>query len=277
MEPPSGSSRSGNCKKACPQNGTINSNDLSQEQIVYFRNELRLARETAQKDAENFHDLIVAFETLGRYLHKGNGHGSLDQYRENILQIARKSPLAWQIPEKHRTVHTPAEVLYELVRNGRNSEMHEGVSARVLTQHTIQLSIILEDGLLQFLMNENISDIMIPNPVITELWHPISFLRQNMLANSFTYLPFEVSQGKWGLVSDLAIANYLQSDRRERLRQPLHCAIDQGLNVVEVDLIDASEPRNAALQKMGGTASVLLVTQTETKQVIGILTAFDLL
>jgi len=250
---------------------------------VYFRDLLRNARESAQKDAENFHSMIVALEQLGRLLYTDSPklHG-LRKFQGRLLELARLSPLAIEIPSHHRSLHIECSVLYKLVTEGRNSEMHEGVSARVLTQHAIELSIIFEDALSQIQhMNERISDLMARNLVCAEMWHPISFIRQNMLANSFTYLPVQDEKKQWRLVSDMQIAAYLATDRDkrlQRLRTTLECAQQGGMTLPAAVQIDAASTRCAAIEQMKTSSThVLLVRDTACNRLLGMVAASDLL
>ena len=250
-------------------------------EAVYFRDLLRNARESAQKDAENFHSMVVALEQLGRFLHPDKpNHFGLEAFRERLLKLAQLSPL-FDIPDDQRSVHIPFLVLYKLVKDGRNSEMHEGVSARILTQHAIELSITFEDALSQIPhMNEHISDLMARNPICAEMWHPISFIRQNMLANSFTYLPVQNEKKEWRLVSDMQIAAYLavqDNERKKRLRTTLGCAIPP-VELLAAEQIEPAALRCAAIEimKKSGT-DLLLVMDKDHDHLLGLVAASDLL
>ena len=74
-----------------------------------------------------------------------------------------------------------------------NDALHQGAFARHLTIHAIDLALILEDALRSF-EEPRVSDYMVRNPLFAELWQPIGFIRQQMLANSFSFLP--VLKGK---------------------------------------------------------------------------------
>src|SRR6266545_618312 len=58
----------------------------------YFRDELREARSAAFRDAEGFHELIFAIERLG--CTRSGKAGSLANYRDALVDLARHSPLA---------------------------------------------------------------------------------------------------------------------------------------------------------------------------------------
>jgi len=80
-----------------------------------------------------------------------------------------------------------------------------------LAVHASELAIILEDALTQF-KKPIVRDFMVRNPVCAEMWQPVGFVRQQMLANSFTYLP-ALKDSQWYVISDAAIAIYLVRGR----------------------------------------------------------------
>ena len=252
---------------------------MEKEKALYFREQFREAREAAQRDAENFGPIVFALERLGAFLRKGRGRG-MWELRKHLAELAQTSPLA-EIGELHRAYHGPFPILFDLVRRERNSAMHEGVFARHLTQNAIQMSIILEDALAQHIPMNHVSNFMVRNPVCAEIWQPLSFMRQSMLANSFSFLPVKHSDGgRWSLVSDLAIAGYLRGEnRRSRLAQTLGEAIKGGLKLPDALTIRADTDVDTVLNKMTTEpfGHVLLVTDESNQQLLGIVTPFDLL
>ena len=123
------------------------------EPAFSFRDDFRKAREAAQQDAEDFEQVAFALEKLGAYL-CGTQHNGLGRYRTAIKTLACNSPLASQTPEA-RPFHTPFDGLFRLVTDCRNSAMHEGVFARNLTQHAIQIALVIEDALTQIITMKN--------------------------------------------------------------------------------------------------------------------------
>lgn len=252
---------------------------METEKAIYFREQFRQAREAAQRDAENFGPIVFTLERIGAFLRGGRGNG-MWALKEQLVELAHKSPLT-EIGESHRSYHVPFPILFELVRRERNSAMHEGVFARHLTQHAIQMSITLEDALAQYIPMNHVSNFMVRNLISAETWQPLSFIRQSMLANSFSYLPVKRGNGgQWSLVSDLAIAGYLQSEyRRRRLAQTLAEAIDGGLVMSDAQTIPADMDVNTVLARMTREPSghVLLVTDPSNQHLLGLVTPFDLL
>ncbi len=134
-----------------------------------------------------------------------------------------------------------------------------------------------------------VGDHMVRNPVCASLWQPISFIRQQMLANSFTYLPFLNAEEKWALVSDYNVARYLRSksNRNKLLAKTLDDAISDGLKTHDDTISDgpkkhlakvcyADETIEKVLDSFDGKP-FLVVRREDESDLLGILTAFDLL
>jgi hypothetical protein len=179
-------------KIACRLEITTGKPGMDRSATISFFGQLRDARENALRDAEAFDGIIQVLERLGSLLL--GEIGTLDKYRKVITNKVDGSALAKDIPEDWRDVHIPFSRLYELVRIARNDALHQGAFARHLTIHAIELSLVLEDALMSSLDNPTVGDFMVRNPICAELWQPISYIRQQMLASSFSFLPIKVTK-----------------------------------------------------------------------------------
>ena len=123
-------------------------------------------------------------------------------------------------------------------------------------------------------------DYMVREPARASLWQPLSFIRQQMLANSFTYLPVGPAEGDsphWLLVSDYHIAQYLRKgDRKDRLAKTLNEAKNDGLVLEKASTCFPDTPVSEVLEKSKGKP-VLVVERERIDQLVGIVTPFDLL
>jgi hypothetical protein len=166
------------------------------------------------------------------------------------------------------------------VRQGRNDALHHGAFARHLTARAIELSIILEDALMTG--SEKVGDYIVRDPICAYLWQPISFIRQQMLAHSFSYLPAYVeAESTWQLVSDLLIAKYLRSvsddDRKTRLAKLLQDAINQdGLRLLNATCYHSDKRISEVIDALNGLP-ILICRKEYQADLVGILTPFDLL
>jgi len=244
--------------------------------VITFSGQLREARESALRDSEAFEGIIQVVERLGSFLCRRIG--DLGWYKEEIEKNARQSALAEEIPGPWRSLHIPFSLLYDLVKDARNDALHQGAFARRLTSHAIELSLVLEDALRRSLDSPAVGDYMVRNPTYAEFWQPISFIRQQMLANSFSFLPVR-GAGDWCLISDLQIATYLGTDvsaRRQRLAQNLNAA---RIPLQQAKFCQVDTPLEEALRMLDNEQRPLLVCLKEGDQqaLVGIVTPFDLL
>src|SRR5690606_5958384 len=135
---------------------------------------------------------------------------NLGKYGECILEFLEKNE-ACTTESVASGMHSDTRTLYRIVQQGRNSALHEGAFARQLTTHAIELAIVIESALTYSM--SHIGDYAVHHPVCAAAWHPVSFVRQTMLANSFSFLPINTGDDTtrhWKLISDAAIARYLR-------------------------------------------------------------------
>ena len=255
---------------------------LKRVEALTFANQLRCAREIALKDAEAFDAIIHAIEGLGSFL--TGKILDLGKYKKELEKLSSNSALAEDLPKEYRVFLTFSQ-LYELVRVARNDALHQGAFARHLTNHAIQLALILEDALRNYHEQEDdpatqcVSDYMVRNPICAELWQPLGFIRQEMLINSFSFLP--VSERKCHLISDRAIAAYLRADeskwRKRRLAITLGNAIEEsGIELTKAECLNERDTVAFAIGLLRDTP-LLVRRKTDPEMLVGIVTAFDLL
>ncbi len=252
--------------------------NLTPESAIYFRDQLREARADAFRNVENYQELLFCIEKLGITLTKEIS--ALGKYKKRISALANRSPLACDIPAKWSQWHAPFRELYETVREARNDALHQGAFARHLTKHASELSLVLEDALMKDC--DKVRDFMVRNPVCTHLWQPVSFIRQVMLLNSFSYLPVwsrSGSEEKWHLVPDHSVALYLRgaNDRKPRLATSLQDAVKSDGIKLLLASTRSPEDRVTSLLDEGMQEPVLIPDPKDSKVLLGILTAFDLL
>jgi len=268
------------------------------QELFYFRDLFRNARAIAQKNSESCNDILFSLEKLGLFLVNKSiqlelrkredleKFGKLNlggYYKQEIEKIAKKSPLAEEIPNQSQAqlYHTNFDVLYDSVKDGRNDAMHQGAYARHLTDHAVQVALIIEDALMTG--QDKVSDYIVRNVLQASLWQPLSFVRQQMLSNSFSYIPFLNENNEWCFLSDRDIAKYLnqnsKSCRKENLAKTVKQAISDLPNKLNSDSAISCKHDievEKALKLMEGKP--LIFTEINDKnKIIGIVTAFDLL
>ena len=265
---------------------------LDKESKLYFINQLKEARLEALRDAEGYQKVLHVIEKMGSYLI--GDIDTLGKYEDVINELAAKSPYAKDIPEKNPSWHTPFNKLYVLVRHARNDAMHQGVVARHLTRSLVLMALVLEDAMKENGKVKNITDVMIRDVVTAELWQPISFVRQQMLVNSFTHLPV-FYRGEWKLISDYAIVMYISvgsnNERKKSLVHSVEQAIDNDLLLedgITIDLAKDGSIKSASKKdvNVNPLEIIEIINQSEGKPIlvtegrkllIGLITPFDML
>lgn len=239
---------------------------IASEARVYFRDELRLARLGALRDAEDFHGILFALERLGSFL-RGKPASGLKAYRSDLLLLAGKG--------KGPVADVEVEEVFDLVHMGRNEALHQGAYARHLTANAIRLAIYLEDALVSELPDQA-KYFMVPNPTCAELWHPLNLVRQAMLANSFSYLPVQHTN-EWKLIGDARLAAFLRSRNRSHLlTRTLGDAVVDGLLLDTPTVLRPNESVAAALKGVQ-RGLYIVVAQEDESRLLGIISPFDLL
>ena len=128
---------------------------------------------------------------------------------------------------------------------------------------------------------------MVRTPVCTYEWQRIGLIRQTMLENSFSYLPFIRQGGDWYIVSSDAICRYLRVEkpgvsRACRLSNTLTEAQNHGLRTLPAKTEEPETIIQPALRKLCGDRPILVVRRVakdeeEEEQLVGIVNAFDLI
>ena len=264
---------------------------MTPESALTFRNAFRDARLKVLANTENYQELLFVLERLRTHL--AGGDVTVAKAKPCIMELVKHGALQGE-PAAPDTGELCASELYDLVRNARNDAMHEGAFARNLAVHLVQLSVILEDALVNKADGVSGADsrkakhYMMREPVTAEPWEPIAFVRQKMLVHSFSHLPVRID-GCWKIVSDHGIAVYLwQPDGgvgvKERLQQRLDHAV--GTLVVRPAIVVSPEDvmcdvvnEHEEAIRQGDPILVEADIKGEKKEtlLVGILTPFDLL
>jgi predicted transcriptional regulator len=245
-------------------------------QTYFFLDQLRSARAAALADAEGFHAILRVLELYGQLL-KGKVSG-LRVYEPMIFKLASVSPLAVDLPSQWPGCHTEFSALYGELRNARNDAMHQGAYARTLTGHAVELAIILEDALMSNIAT--VSQFMVRDVVEAKPWQPVSYVRQQMLAHAYSFLPIWY-QNVWRLIPDYTIARYLRSTtaspRSRRLGKTVSNAVEEKmLELITANIVSPDARVDKILHRI--TEQPLLVIDSAHEDVlVGVLTASDVL
>jgi CBS domain-containing protein len=252
--------------------------DLVEKQ--YYRDQLRRARYSALADAEGFHSICFVIEELGIRLCKRRS--SLNQYEQKIQGLVTTQ--AANLAADHPDLFSTFSALYRVVRAGRNDAMHTGSYARHITSRAIELCILLEDCLMatEQVFESLIGDFMVREPLSIDKARPVAKARQMMLTHSFSNLPVKNGNGKWCLISDIALAKYLampSEERDLRLGTDIGRAISSGnLAVNECKTWTVNNKVRELFEVDLATApSSLWLVVDSTNELVGVISPFEVM
>ena len=143
---------------------------LNEEQKEFYRDQLRSARDAALADAEGFMAVIHTLELMGQQL--TCNIGDLEKYKKKLNCMAGLSSLAHK---GDPTCHIRFSTLYGELQRARNDAVHQGAYARILTDHAVDITIILEDALMSEF--SKVSQFMVRDVVEAKPWQPVSYAR----------------------------------------------------------------------------------------------------
>lgn len=110
----------------------------------------------------------------------------------------------------------------------------------------------------------------------------LSFIRQILLANSFSYLPVNSgteAEPDWMLISDCALAGFLRSggdsERKRRLSITLKDAVETGIALIRPYICQPEATVEDVITYC--EHHPVLILSADNNQLLGIATAFDVL
>lgn len=254
---------------------------LTPEAATGFLRMFRAARERAVVDAEDFQELLFAVERFGAYLHGKTARG-LGDYASRIVAFAE--PDSYSL--KARAAGLSPSELMRLVQAGRNDYMHQGARARHLVRHAVALALVVEDALMERL--NSVKHFMVVEVTSVEGWEPLARVRQLMLQNGFSFIPYRDERqhgdrGQWRLISESALARGLHhGGRKERhafLDKQVRAAVRDGsLELEEARRVSPEAPVLSLVEGLPLTGLALVVNREEgDESVVGVISPFDLL
>jgi len=248
---------------------------LSDEERIHYYWALRSARTAAFADAENYQQILFVIERLGSHLL--GEIKTLYKYQPCLKQLAEKSLYSHEVPKHKPSWHSSFDNLFEVIRDARNDAFHQGVIARHLTSNLVLLSLLLEDALMGG-KRRKWADVMIRQVIVAQPWQPISYVRQQMLTYSVTYLPIKLGEG-WKLISDYEVAAYINrgssSDRKTRLVESVEEASSKGLHLLDAKVCSPkNEIDTAVMRELDGK---LIIIVDKNNNIVGVVSPFDIL
>ena len=245
-------------------------NDDKRDRMRHTAEALRQARGRVLQGSSNFLDIVQVIETFGKE------HWEI-KYLKRINKKLAKLIDAWN------TGGSPEEVrrLLDAMREGRNEAVHGGTLGRRLARDCVRVSIMVEEVLRREAEMKVVSDQMVETVVHARMWQTLRTIRRTMMENEFSRLPFE-NKGQWHTVDAEALCVYRDQHRNEGKDvwgQTLRVAkerTDNPLAVRDAVLVEFSQDIHEATKQLKGEG-MLLVRGKCDEEIVGVLTAFDLL
>jgi CBS domain-containing protein len=242
------------------------------------RDELRSARAVALADAEGFISIVHALELTGQ-LQTGKILNGLGNYGAGLTPKANSSVFATDIPTLFPQYHCAFETLFLTLCQARNNAVHEGVYARTLTEHAVEVALILEDALVA--NASSVTHFMVRNVVEAKPWHPISYIRQTMLKNAFSYLPLW-NEDSWWLIPDHLLARHVRapyenkSELIERLQAKIADVAGKAVILPSGNCVGPTALLSDVLDQIN-ERPLLVIDPDRKGALLGLLTASDVL
>lgn len=257
------------------------------KECLHLRKRLQEERYKVLEDGENWLTIVQAIEAVGKAIVLSQTKPTaLAKKRVNGLRDL-KEPLQEFVKKHHPTASQDEEDfkdLLEEVREVRNAEAHTGAAARAAAKIATTVGIYLEDTLMIYLEDtlmaasgakKTVKAYIQKDVVRAYTWQNLDECRRQMLIHSFSYLPIKV-KNKWKMLSDANLAKYLADQNSNELwKQKVECAMEKGLKIEPAKEVEQTDSKACALKKMDGKAAI--VTEGENKDLVGIITPFDLL
>lgn len=238
----------------------------------HYRDRLRMARYAALANSEDFDQVCFAIEELGLALL--GKQAAMNDYLPGLSGLVNSGPRSSE--------RAGFEARFGIIRRARNDAMHSGAYARRVTTKAVELSLILEDSLM--LTDDAgewaVGHYMVTEPVSVSSWLPVSKARQLMLLHSFSNLPVELEGKGWSLITELAVARFLQgssTDRNRKLGLSIDSAVAEGLKPIPATVVSPGQDARDILAMHDDRAGGTLWVVVEDKRLIGVLTPFELM
>lgn len=244
-------------------------NDDERNRMCHAVEALRQARGRVLQGSSQFLDIVQVIEMFGK-----------EHWKKQRLRCINKK-LAGLIDSRNTGgSREEAERLLDSMREGRNEAVHEGTLGRRLARNCVRVSIMVEEALRREAEMSVVSDYLVETIVHARLWQSLRTIRRTMMENEFTHLPFE-NERRWYTVDAEALCVYRDQHREEEhvWSRSLRCAkerTDKPLEVRKAELVDLHDDIHEATEKLEGKG-LLLVRGNCDNEVVGVLTAFDLL
>ena len=245
------------------------------KKYLHLRKNLQKARYRVLEDGENWLVIVQEVEAVGKAVSSSsqppNGLGDLIEPLQEFVKNHHPS----QGKEDF-------EDLLNEVKRVRNDMAHTGAAARAAAKIATTVGIYLEDTLMAASgAGDNVKAYIQKEVVQVYTWQRLEECRRLMLTHSFSYLPIKIGK-EWKLLTDVNLAKYLAQAKsikkwKKLMWETVECAKEKELELECVKTVEQTDSKVCALKKMNGKAAIVTEGEEENKDLVGIITPFDLL
>ena len=243
------------------------------KKYLHLRKNLQKARYRVLEDGENWLVIVQEVEAVGKAVSSQppNGLGDLIESLQDFVKTHHPS----QGKEDF-------EDLLNEVKRVRNDMAHTGAAARAAAKIATTVGIYLEDSLMaKSGAGDNVKAYIQKEVIQVYTWQRLEECRRLMLTHSFSYLPIKIGK-EWKLLTDVNLAKYLAQAKSNKkwkklMWETVECAKEKELELECVKTVEQTDSKVCALKKMNGKAAIVTEGEEENKDLVGIITPFDLL
>lgn len=243
----------------------------NREQWIDLLNRIREARALLLRDAEGFDRAAAVLEHIGQAYARKLQPG-LGRYQPALMHLVEAGAPS-HLDEARR--------LFEVVREARNTAIHDGAWVRHLGERLAELFIILEAAISSHMTL--VKDMMVAGPTTAQPWQQLADVRRTLLLNSFSYLPVQLPDAgpAWHLLADHHLVSYIANkvgdERRTHLSKPVAEAVQGGLQLIPAKTVSGEDTIDSIRTQPPQTPLLVVRPTDQGPQLVGIITAFDLL
>ena len=181
--------------------------------------------------------------------------------------------------------------LYRGVVRARNDIAHTGTEAALAGTRTTALATVLMEALGKVAMQDGtrkMKDVMVSNPTCAQRWQTLADVRRTMLVNDYTVLPLSDGNFRdesWKSVQAEHLARYLEAGALSRRGETLDSAMKNPSAASLFSFVRAFSQEESVDKIWSGSPCQELpvvitrrpLAHSERTEIVGIVTAFDLL
>ncbi|WP_175607432.1 CBS domain-containing protein [Deinococcus marmoris] len=173
-------------------------------------------------------------------------------------------------------IQAKIEKLFTQIKDARNDKAHRGPFARSVVKRASEFALFVEGELAEMLYNAE--DFMSSSVVFAREKDYLYKIRGIILENSYSYIPIQIKEDYY-FVSDFEISKiWTKLSKTDKYSKKLSDLIkaDQ-LKLLQAEFVNTKDDLKKVIEKMEKSQFIPILVKDKDGDVVGIITAFDLL